>query len=200
MHKNYTYTIKKFNATGFILTDELTGHDFHVADEVILSKFSLAYANTCHSSQGDSIDEVFVVCDYNMNKHVARHWVYTAVSRTRSMKNVFFLSANIKHRSDEETNHSLAEKVGDYARQDRAKGRQWARHLYITVQWIRDAYFAYEGKCSHCKCVMSYMSGCRKQVTVDRIKDDIAHIMSNCVLACLDCNRAHENLKHLNVD
>ena len=130
MHKNYTYTIKKFNATGFILTDELTGHDFHVADEVIMSKFSLAYANTCHSSQGDSIDEKFVVCDYNMNKYVARHWVYTAVSRTRSMKNVYFLSANIKHRSDEDVNHFLAEKVGDYARQDRAKGRLWSRHLY----------------------------------------------------------------------
>ena len=73
-------------------------------------------------------------------------------------------------------------------------------HVTYTVQWIRDAYFASEGRCTHCKCVMSYMLGCRKQVTVDRIQDDIAHIMSNCVLACLDCNRAHENLKHLNVD
>ena len=111
------------------------------------------------------------------------------------MKNVYFLAASIRYKSDKEINCILEDKIRGYKGQDRLKRRRWEAADYVTIQWIRDAYKACEGRCAYCSCFMSFFKWCRNQLTVDRIDDQISHIKVNCRLCCLDCNRKRENLR-----
>ena len=48
-------------------------------------------------------------------------------------------------------------------------------------------------ECYYCKVPFTYEEKCSTLVTIERLKNSIGHIKSNCVLACLDCNIKHQS-------
>ena len=48
-------------------------------------------------------------------------------------------------------------------------------------------------ECYYCKVPFTYEEKCSTLVTIERLKNSIGHIKSNCVLACLTCNLKHKS-------
>ncbi len=76
--------------------------------------------------------------------------------------------------------------------QDRKVNRSWEDKDYITCDWI-DAQFEKHGTyCKFCQTNMTlYVTEDGKvesNITVDRINNALAHVQSNCQLACHTCN------------
>jgi len=48
-------------------------------------------------------------------------------------------------------------------------------------------------ECYYCKVPFTYEEKCSTLVTIERLKNSIGHIKSNCVLACFTCNLKHKS-------
>jgi DNA polymerase III delta prime subunit len=76
--------------------------------------------------------------------------------------------------------------------------------LYDPVDYIDEPYLNYlwsdqDQHCFHCNCEMtlefSPITRIPTQISVQRLKNDLAHIKSNCVLSCLSCNVNRKELE-----
>jgi hypothetical protein len=85
------YRIEKFSKGHVHISDILDDTQYAVLMKHLGEYLKLPYCITCHSSQGASFDEPYVICDWD-SKHVTKNWFYTAITRTRNLKNVFFLN------------------------------------------------------------------------------------------------------------
>lgn len=54
-----------------------------------VASLQLAYASTCHKTQGSQMDTVIIVCHHAAKRQLCREWFYTAV--TRAVKRVIIL-------------------------------------------------------------------------------------------------------------
>ena len=53
-------------------------------------------------------------------------------------------------------------------------------------------------ECTYCKeAFCKNDNGLGWNITADRIDNNIAHIKSNCVLSCVDCNRRRSNKNNI---
>ena len=77
---------------------------------------------------------------------------------------------------------------------DVRKGRSFNEESYITANHIVSIMKAQDGCCYfYCGCDMLYGSGVNRKtnddaVTLERVDNNIAHTMDNCILACRACN------------
>ena len=77
---------------------------------------------------------------------------------------------------------------------DVRKGRPFNEESYITADRIVSIMKAQDGCCYfYCGCDMLYGSGVNRKtnddaVTLERVDNNIAHTMDNCILACRACN------------
>jgi len=69
---------------------------------------------------------------------------------------------------------------------------------FIDRQWIMDTINKQEHKCYYCDDLM--LLDCdnqnNKQLTLERINNDLGHIKSNCVMACFECNLLTRYMTH----
>jgi len=93
-------------------------------------------------------------------------------------------------------------KISGYRSQDRVKNRQVpfekaavltvdTANTFITVKTIIDAMVADDIKCKYCRCRVNILYRIVREMTqwsCDRIDNDLAHLSSNVVIACLRCN------------
>ncbi|MFM7978143.1 MAG: C-terminal helicase domain-containing protein, partial [Candidatus Fonsibacter sp.] len=56
---------------------------------LVKNNFSHYYCKTCHSFQGNTIDEAITIFDHKF-AYVPRKWLYTAVTRATNLKHVYF--------------------------------------------------------------------------------------------------------------
>jgi len=78
-------------------------------------------------------------------------------------------------------------RIKDYKTQDLNAGRSIDN--YITPNEIIKLLEHYNYRCIYCHIGLNYRSW-----TLDRINNKIAHIYSNCVIACLSCNVARKDM------
>ena len=76
---------------------------------------------------------------------------------------------------------------------DKRAGRAESSLEYITPGRILDMLTMQNGLCYYCDVVMTYGLGVdrrqtREAVTIERIANDIGHVVENVVLACCNCN------------
>ena len=87
-----TYTAEKVGAEKIIIDDgvEMDG-------KRLKKHFTFAYANTCHSWQGSTIDNRegnrVIICDWN-HRIADKRWLYTAITRATNLDNVFLISSD----------------------------------------------------------------------------------------------------------
>jgi hypothetical protein len=78
-----------------------------------------------------------------------------------------------------------------------------SNRLYDLQDYIEEEFLNYlwndqTQQCYHCKCVMtldfSVTTRVPTQISIQRLNNDLPHIKSNCVLACLSCNLKRKEL------
>ena len=184
LQHNCTYTIVSNNKS--TLTLKSKGNEIEDVDmSFIKNSFIYAYARTVDSVQGITVkDQKMTIFEYN-HRNMDDNTFYVACTRTNSFKNVSFFNS----KKDNVSYYKICmNKVEDYKYQDEVANRDIGED-YITPAWILQKYM----KCNHCNDHLDI-----NQFTVDRKDDNIAHTQANCVISCLQCNRAHVNKKKFN--
>jgi len=195
---NYTYNILDINKKNFTICDEFEGHTYFKLNIKLINHFKLGYASTIHSCQGLSIDEKITIFDSN-TVYSEPKAVWTAITRATDLNNI-----TIFRHSDAEKNTLYRSKlrqyfelkIGGYKTQDKKANREFKDDEFITVTWLANE-FEKSQKCGHCKKqferYIDKNNHVISNITVDRIDNVKPHIMSNCVLRCLECNVKRSN-------
>ena len=87
MYVNYEYEITDVKEKTLILQDIAGDKKFEVKIADVRRRFIFNYCSTCHSSQGQSIDEAITIYDWKF-AFISREWLWTAVTRATSLDNV----------------------------------------------------------------------------------------------------------------
>jgi hypothetical protein len=150
----------------------------------------LPYCNTTHASQGASIKDIYVIADYKC-AYITTNWFYTAITRAINLNDIYFLDMNLTKIN---TLNEVKNMVANYKHQDNKKNRFviGVPDDYITDDWILQEHRK-TPRCSKCNAYMSFEKNSSSKLTVDRIDNNLAHIVSNCRLLCKSCN---VRLKH----
>lgn len=70
--------------------------------------------------------------------------------------------------------------------------RSYKKSDYIDISWVKEALRKADYKCKLCQVKLklvdwNWLDG--EQFSIDRIKNSIAHVKSNCQITCLKCNK-----------
>jgi hypothetical protein len=87
----------------------------------------------------------------------------------------------------------LQHTVRNYKTQDKRAGRRWNTETeeYVSSEWIENRREVQNNKCAICNCPFElcvHGNSVISNVAVDRIDNDLAHIVGNCELSCKRCN------------
>ena len=85
----------------------------------------------------------------------------------------------------------LRNKIDSYKMQDKKANRDYNQNDFVTVEWIYEK-IEENFCCKFCKeyfeLYLSEDSNVISNITVDRIDNNKAHIITNCQLCCHHCN------------
>ena len=196
LYVNYIYTIQTINSKTFTVRepveDVIVEHIFETAD--IKKYFRLSYANTCHSVQGLSISEKITIFNSNIDSHVDRHYLWTALTRATDFNNVsIFIHglAEVGRLSKARLMRYYNNKITSYKSQDAKKGRSIDDADYVDAEWIM-AQYNKNKTCSYCSIPFEFDVDedelMTSNLTVDRINNDKPHTKANSCLCCHLCN------------
>ena len=90
VNKNFEYIINQITNTHITLMDELTLDTLALSLKQIETFFKHSYCYTCHSRQGSTIKKPITIHQWDF-KYVSRKWLYTAITRTTELNNVYFM-------------------------------------------------------------------------------------------------------------
>jgi hypothetical protein len=85
----------------------------------------------------------------------------------------------------------ISQKINNHKREDRLKGREFTEETYITPLWVAERLIRCDNRCEICQKelkIAGYEGSDTDQISVDRINNDLAHLVSNCQITCLHCN------------
>jgi hypothetical protein len=186
---NFEFTIKRMNNKQFILVDfeSALEEEFQVPYDRISKYFRLPYFSTVHSAQGKTVNGLLLIANWQ-NNIVNSHWFYTAVTRTRSLKNVLLLNIDIGGYHDIKA--EAKDMVENYMVQDIVAKRLIDKDEYITIDWIISQYQKVSGVCRECTSFMTFEKNNINKVTVNRLNNSLCHSIYNSELLCLTCNYA----------
>jgi len=184
---NYEYTITAIDADNITLNESL-----EVPLSLIKKNFIHNYTRTCHSFQGSSIDGPITVFDWKF-AFVNRKWVWTAITRARDLKKVYFHDYDENQENIEKMMQYFQRKVDAYKYQDKRAKRETDGPNYITKEWL----FGCIGKgCGRCGDNLTYERVGGKidcNLTAQRLNCSIGHYLDNVVGYCQFCNMAVSN-------
>jgi hypothetical protein len=200
LYINYCHDVLGFERSekGDIIGIYLEDIDIPLAPSLVRKHFIYNFASTCHSLQGQSASNGITLFDVE-GWYCTREWFYTALTRTTSLSEVYFWDVEavgtvtglpVVLRSDFKL--ALEAKLSGYRKQDENAGRTWEPSDFVDGEYIMGLYDEQDGKCAHCaeSFPPRWKPDNNQQPTVDRIDNTFAHVKGNCVLACLQCNRA----------
>ena len=154
---------------------------------LVRSAFVHNYARTCHSFQGSSVDEGITIFDWG-NFFVTRKWIWTAITRARSLDEVVFWRYDERPENMSKLLEYLKGKVERYKVQDLKAGREFAEADYITPEWLRGCLGT---SCQSCGDALTFEVVERKVVSnlsAQRLDNTLPHEKDNCVPYCAMCN------------
>jgi len=164
----------------------------------ILMKFTLPYAQTCHSVQGLSISEPITIFDCN-TPYVDINFIWTAITRCRDLNNVtVFIHSDkeVLKLNDAKIKQYHSLKIDSYKNQDRKAKRKVIEKEYINHDWIIRK-LREKNDCPYCHCTLYTILHDSNQIdsniSIDRIDSNLPHNMNNCQLTCSYCNMSKGN-------
>lgn len=193
---NYEYKIQKISVNKFTILNEQDKTTTTMETSMIMKKFKLPYANTCHCVQGLSIPEPMTIFDAN-TPYAQREYIWTAITRATKLSDITFFihpESEIQALTLSKKKQYFKFKVTRYKEQDDKARRKYNAKEYIDADWIMDEIEKkYNFQCPKCSVpfeieLQSAEYGARSNITVDRKDNTKAHLKSNCSLLCLRCN------------
>ncbi len=179
---NYEYTITEVREGTLCLDGEVW-----LPIPLIQKAFTHNYCRTCHSFQGSSIDDGITIFDWG-NFFVNRKWLWTAVTRARSLDSIYFWKYDEKPENMNKLMEYFEQKVKRYKGQDLKAKRPFDEDNYITPNWLRSCIGT---ACQRCGDVLNYEIVDRKVVcnlSAQRLDNTEPHEKDNCVPYCAMCN------------
>ncbi len=152
--------------------------------------FKLPYARTCHSMQGLSVEGEVTIFEVD-NPNASVEWLYTAITRTTNLKNVYIFRGELPNRSDPAST-MIRERIYSHKDADKKAGRKFNEKSYITEVWILDT-LKRAHYCAECEQSLDIT-----KFSVDRINNALAHTKNNCRIICLPCNLANKKDYEIN--
>ena len=130
--------------------------------------------------------------------YVTREWFYTALTRSRNLAEIFYWDPSVVLHDlqvvkDGELELRIERKIAGHRKADADAGRDIDEAIYITVDDVKELLDEQEYCCFKCQEVVMLSWKDAKdgsQFTIDRINNMGAHTRYNCVISCLNCNRA----------
>ena len=117
MYVNYEYEITEVKDKTLILQDIACDKNYEIKIADVRKKCIFSYCSTCHSAQGQTLDERITIYDWRFY-FISREWLWTAVTRATSLDNVYFYEyAEDEFNTDLITSH-FKRKVENYKEQD----------------------------------------------------------------------------------
>jgi len=136
-------------------------------------------AVTCHSVMGSTIPGRIVICEYDSVMANDPRWFWTGITRAESLDNVILLKGQDAF-DRKEVMKTIDRKIVGYKEQDEKAGR--ANDL--TRPYVYELLKKYKLRC--CTC---HRSICETW-EIDREDSKLGHVVGNCQLMCMNCNRA----------
>jgi hypothetical protein len=89
LYVNYEYEIADVKDKTLILQDIACDKKYEIKITDVRKKFIFSYCSTCHSAQGQTLDECITIYDWKF-AFISAQWLWTAVTRATSLDNVYF--------------------------------------------------------------------------------------------------------------
>ena len=151
----------------------------NVSKHALYRFFEPEGAVTCHSVQGSTIEGRIVVAEYDSVMANDPRWFWTAVTRATALENVVMLKGEDAF-DRKEVMRLIQRKIVGYEAQDKKAGRA----CDLTKEYVYGLLKAYKLRC--CECHRSVI----ELWEIDRKDCNMGHVVGNCQLMCLNCNRA----------
>jgi hypothetical protein len=106
-------------------------------------------------------------------------WVRTAVSRCSTLDIVIVGGSMMK----EFDYAGVKNRITGHVAADKKKGFEWNEDKYVNVGWVKEKLVKQRYQCYHHEC----RKALDEEFSIDRKHNDIAHVKSNCAIACYRC-------------
>ena len=137
------------------------------------------YCMTGHATQGLSLGARIYVHDWNT--HMATHrWIRTVMSRCGTLDIILVKgSEGVRGRQTD-----INVRVASHKLADRKNEFTWDDEQYITTEWVKKQLKKQRWSCYSCGDLLD------ADWSVDRVSNDLPHLMDNCALLCRRCQHA----------
>ena len=132
LYVNYSYIIKSVNSDCAVIHEPVENVDIRIGSDILQKHFRLAYANTCHSVQGLTIEDEFTIFDCD-TAYVNRNWVWTGLTRTDDLNKITIFECPVQELNQLEKSKRkqyIESKVFNYKKQDDKAGRDYDKKEY----------------------------------------------------------------------
>ena len=163
--------------------------EFMLSEPIVDKNFIYPYCATCHSSQGSSVKESITIHEWDL-PITSREWIWTALTRCVDFRKVkFYCNPDFDKQMDKNMiMRYFKNKVENYKIQDRRAQREINEEEYISAEWCLSQFRA---RCQKCNTSFNFETKKGKlcsNFTAQRLCNDTAHEMDNCVAYCFYCN------------
>ena len=143
---------------------------------------------TIHKAQGKTFKRNVII---NPTRLFSRNHLYVALTRATSFTSIY-LTSPITFGQFCRTVY-----VENHTREIKSTRLHKMVHKYIceepllTHEYLHEMRMKQSNRCCYCNVPMTDEYGHNESITLERIDDDVPHILSNLKLACFQCNSAH---------
>ena len=176
----------------------LTGEAYEVPKNIIKKSFIFDYCSTCHSTQGQTIDENITIYDWK-SYYNSREWLWTAITRATSLDNVYFYEYNEPAVNKDLVLAYFKRRVDGYKKQDTERtGQKLPKEVndnYVTPEWfIQYNNKICPGKCDNNLLYIGFRDGnTYTNITAQRSDNSLYHTLDNIKPMCRMCNCSLSN-------
>jgi hypothetical protein len=188
IHSGYTYLLLEKKGYYTLQSDD---SEFIIEDKkTIDDNFIPAYAFTCHSRQGFSVSKKYTIFDIN-HKLITKNWLLTAITRTTDVDNVsIFVNDEKFDKCVDDLDVTIEKKIQGHLSEDIQKNRITNNDNYVTVEYVKQLLEKQYNTCANCLDVMSLYSGNNSTFSIQRIDNNLPHIIGNVCIMCIHCNKS----------
>lgn len=185
-NSNIECIVTKVTSTSFTVEyneEEITFTNSHKKN------FKNSYCLTIDACQGITIDKPYTIMNVG-SQFVNNNYLWTMLTRCSQFSDISI----VQHGKEEICQYNkgymsvyLRNKIYDYKTQDKIAGRTVDEKTFVTAEWFLNKMSDQLMKCHHCGCHFSILDN-KSNFSLDRINNNLAHTMNNCVVACNSCN------------
>ena len=183
--KHRSYRVEEVKKNTVILNDDAID-PFEISFSKLWEYFCLPYVMTCFGVQGETLNGDVCIFDID-HRMVTIPWLYVAVSRNRDFrKNMVYTGQRLyKPVSVQDMKKVFVKRVTQHKKEDRITKRSYDEDEYITSDFLEKQFYldVSARRCPDCHELLDL-----KNMSIDRLDPDIAHVKTNVRFCCHECN------------